>query len=59
MLALAILQIISSGFNQFGLSNYLTVAIWGAILILVVMAQTMRPYLESLSSFLLRRDNGK
>ncbi|WP_454855431.1 ABC transporter permease [Rhizobium binxianense] len=59
MLALAILQIISSGFNQFGLSNYLTVAIWGAILILVVMAQTMRPYLESLASFLLRRDDGK
>jgi simple sugar transport system permease protein len=59
MLALAILQIISSGFNQFGLSNYLTVAIWGAILILVVMAQTMRPYLESLLSLILRRDSGK
>ncbi|TCL71426.1 ABC transporter permease [Rhizobium sp. BK251] len=55
MLALAILQIISSGFNQFGLSNYLTVAIWGAILILVVMAQTMRPHVESLLSIILRR----
>jgi simple sugar transport system permease protein len=43
MLALAILQVISSGFNQFGLSNYLTVAIWGAILIFVVMMQTMWP----------------
>ncbi|MBD0415115.1 ABC transporter permease [Oryzicola mucosus] len=48
MLALAILQVISSGFNQFGLSNYLTVAIWGGILIFVAMAQTMRPYLAGL-----------
>ena len=40
MLALAILQVISSGLNQFGLSNYLTVAIWGATLIGVVVAQT-------------------
>jgi len=48
MIALAILQVISSGFNQFGLSTYLTVAIWGAILILVVMVQTMRPYLAGL-----------
>jgi simple sugar transport system permease protein len=48
MLALAILQVISSGFNQFGLSNYLTVAIWGATLIFVVMVQTFRPYLAGL-----------
>ncbi len=48
MLALAILQVISSGFNQFGVSNYLTVAIWGLILILVVTVQTMRPYLAGL-----------
>jgi simple sugar transport system permease protein len=50
MLALAILQVISSGFNQFGLSNYLTVAIWGAVLILVVMVQTIRPYFTALLS---------
>jgi len=48
MLALAILQVISSGFNQFGLSNYLTVAIWGGTLIFVAMAQTARPYLMGL-----------
>lgn len=42
MLALAILQVISSGFNQFGLSNYLTVAIWGGTLIFVVMIQTFK-----------------
>lgn len=48
MLALAILQVISSGFNQFGLSNYLTVAIWGATLIAVAMVQTVRPYLSGL-----------
>jgi simple sugar transport system permease protein len=47
MLALAILQVISSGFNQFGLSNYLTVAIWGAILIFVVLVQTVRPSLSN------------
>jgi simple sugar transport system permease protein len=41
MLALAILQVISSGLNQFGLSTYLTVAIWGATLIGVVVAQTL------------------
>lgn len=40
MIALAILQVISSGLNQFGLSNYLTVAIWGGTLIAVVVAQT-------------------
>jgi simple sugar transport system permease protein len=44
MVALGILQVISSGFNQFGLSNYLTVAIWGATLILVVMVQTLRAH---------------
>ena len=48
MLALTILQVISSGFNQFGLSNYLTVAIWGGILIFVAMAQTVRPYLTGM-----------
>ena len=42
VLALAILQVISSGFNQMGLSNYLTVAIWGLVLIAVVALQTIR-----------------
>jgi simple sugar transport system permease protein len=41
IIALAILQVISSGLNQFGLSNYLTVAIWGGTLIGVVVAQTL------------------
>lgn len=40
MIALAILQVLSSGLNQYGLSNYLTVAIWGGTLIAVVVAQT-------------------
>jgi simple sugar transport system permease protein len=55
MLALAILQVISSGFNQFGLSNYLTVALWGAILILVVTAQTLRPHVSAPLARLMRR----
>ena len=45
MLALAVLQVISSGFNQLGLSQYLTTAIWGATLIAVMTVQTIRPYL--------------
>ncbi len=44
MIALAILQVISSGFNQFGLSPYLTAAIWGLVLIAVMTVQTIRPY---------------
>lgn len=47
MIALAILQVISSGLNQFGVSNYLTVAIWGATLIGVVIAQTLWARLPS------------
>lgn len=48
ILALAILQVISSGFNRFGLSNDLMAAIWGATLILVIPVQTMRPHLAAL-----------
>ena len=48
MIALAILQVISSGFNQFGLSPYLTAAIWGLVLIAVMTVQTIRPHLGSL-----------
>ncbi|MCO6049615.1 ABC transporter permease [Mesorhizobium sp. RP14(2022)] len=55
MVALSVLQVISSGFNQFGLSNYLTLAIWGATLIVVVAAQTLKPYLGDIFS-LRRRD---
>ncbi|MDQ0394160.1 ABC transporter permease [Labrys monachus] len=46
MIALAILQVISSGFNQLGLSPYLTAAIWGLVLIAVMAVQTIRPYLS-------------
>ncbi len=46
MLALAVLQVISSGFNQVGLSPYLTTAIWGLVLIGVMTAQTLRPLLR-------------
>ncbi len=48
MLALAVLQVISSGFNQYGLSPYLTTAIWGLTLIGVMTLQTIRPYLAFL-----------
>lgn len=45
MVALGVLQVISSGFNQLGLSNYLTLAIWGLILVAVVVAQTLARHL--------------
>ncbi|MGI3900283.1 MAG: ABC transporter permease [Janthinobacterium lividum] len=47
MLALAVLQVISSGFNQYGLSPYLTAAIWGLVLIGVMAVQTLRLHLRS------------
>ena len=40
MLALAILQIIASGANLLGLSDYLKLTIWGLVLIAVIAAQT-------------------
>lgn len=46
MLALAVLQVISSGFNQVGLSPYLTAAIWGLVLIGVMAVQTLRMHLR-------------
>lgn len=58
MIALGILQVISSGFNQYGLSNYLTLAIWGATLIAVVVAQAIRPHLAALP-LLLRPRRGE
>lgn len=47
MLALAVLQVISSGFNQYGLSPYLTAAIWGLVLIGVMAVQTLRLSLQA------------
>jgi simple sugar transport system permease protein len=42
VLALIILQVISSGFNLLGFSTHLTLAIWGLILILVMMVGYLR-----------------
>jgi simple sugar transport system permease protein/ribose transport system permease protein len=42
VLALVILQVISSGFNLLGFSTHLTLAIWGLILILVMMVGYLR-----------------
>jgi simple sugar transport system permease protein len=39
VLALLVLQVISSGFNLLGLSQYLTLAIWGVTLIAVMAAK--------------------
>jgi simple sugar transport system permease protein len=41
MLALIVLQVISSGFNLLGLSQHLTLAIWGVTLIVVMGARTV------------------
>jgi simple sugar transport system permease protein len=40
LLALLVLQVISSGCNLLGMSEFLTLAIWGLTLILVMAAQT-------------------
>jgi simple sugar transport system permease protein len=37
VLALVILQVISSGFNLMGMNPFLTVALWGTILIMVMV----------------------
>lgn len=50
VLALAVLQFIASGANLLGFSDYLTLAIWGLTLILVVAAPPLR-------DALLRRRN--
>lgn len=42
VLALIILQVISSGFNLLGFSSHLTLAIWGAILLLVMAISWVR-----------------
>ncbi len=42
VVALIILQVISSGFNLLGLSTHLTLAIWGAILLLVMAMSWVR-----------------
>lgn len=41
VLALVILQIISSGLNLLGVSSFLTMTIWGGILILVMVVNTL------------------
>ena len=41
MLALAILQVLASGSNLLGISDYLKLAIWGLVLIGVMAAQTL------------------
>jgi simple sugar transport system permease protein len=37
VIALVILQVVSSGFNLMGMNPFLTVALWGIILILVMV----------------------
>ncbi|NTU79879.1 MAG: ABC transporter permease [Chloroflexales bacterium] len=42
VLALVILQVISSGLNLLGVSSFLTMAIWGGVLILVMAVNDLR-----------------
>lgn len=49
MIALAILQVISTGMNLLGISTYMIVAIWGGVLIGVVVAQTAWQYVSPLA----------
>jgi simple sugar transport system permease protein len=46
MLALAVLQVLASASNLLGLSDYLKLAVWGFVLIVVMAAQTLRARLR-------------
>lgn len=46
VLALIVLQVISSGLNLLGFSTHLTIALWGAILILVISLHQIRHWLS-------------
>jgi simple sugar transport system permease protein len=46
LLALAILQVLASGSNLLGFSDYLKLAVWGLVLIGVMAAQTLRARLR-------------
>lgn len=50
LLSLLILQIISSGFNLLGMSGHLTIAIWGALLLLSMGARQVRAIIGHLFS---------
>jgi simple sugar transport system permease protein len=42
VLSLLILQVISSGLNLLGMSAHLTIALWGGILILILILNQLR-----------------
>ena len=42
LLALVVLQMLESGFNLLGISSYLTMALWGAVLILFIALQNRK-----------------
>lgn len=46
VLALIVLQVISSGLNLLGFSAHLTVALWGAILILIIALRHLRTWIR-------------
>jgi len=46
MLSLAVLQVLASASNLLGLSDYLKLAVWGFVLIVVMAAQTLRARLR-------------
>lgn len=58
VMSLAILQIISSGFNLLGLSEHLTLALWGVTLLAVMSAKRVAATLQ-VSRFRSNRDRRK
>lgn len=47
VMSLVILQIISSGLNLMGISNFLTLALWGTVLILVMVIKYAIEYMQA------------
>lgn len=59
MLALIVLQVISSAFDLLGFSEQLTPAIWGFTVIGVMAMRTWQPSAAWLRSFFATRENGR
>lgn len=51
LLALLLLQVVSSGLNALGVSSHLTMAIWGLILLSATAVQSGKPFLSTLFTY--------
>ncbi|CAE6940780.1 hypothetical protein [Vibrio sp. B1FLJ16] len=57
VLALVLLQAMESGFNMIGISNFLTMAVWGGTLILFIFLRNQDDNISHYFSRLMRKSN--